>query len=212
MRHRSVTFVESLESRTLLSRADLIAGDRLQLQNAFTQLQTDRQARFDTLRQDRLDIATARQNAPALRQTAIAAFNSHVSQRNTQLLSDQQSILTARSSGLAKINTAIQAVRAAVGNPTDMAAAQQQLALERATMTAQLRTLSAQYRSHANQWRSTLTSDQHTMALYVYGGPAVINAINNYHSDWNQYREILRIDHRNIAIATLQLQRDLGNA
>lgn len=211
MARRSPAMVESLESRTLLSRADLIAGDRLQLQNAFAQLQADRQARFETLRQDRLDIAAARQNSPAQRQAAVASFNSHLSQRNTELAADQKAILNARSGGLAKINTALAAVRDARGNPTDLAAARQQLALERATMTAQLRSLASQYRSHARQWNSTLAADRRTLASFSAGGPQVLQAVRNYQSDWSQYREILRIDRRNIAFATLQLQRDMGN-
>lgn len=212
MHRASRMFIESLESRTLLSRADLILGDRLQLLNARNQLQTDIQARIDTLRQDRLDIATARQNAPARRQAALAALNSHITQRNTQLASDQQAILAARTGGLAKVNAAIEAVRAAQGNPTELAAAQQQLALERATMTAQLRTLSQQYQSHARQWKTTITSDQRTLNSFARGGPDVIQAVQQHQSDWFRYREILRVDRRNVAIAWMQLQRDLGLA
>lgn len=212
MHRASRMFIESLESRTLLSRADLILGDRLQLLNARNQLQTDIQARIDTLRQDRLDIATARQNAPARRQAALATLNSHITQRNTQLASDQQAILAARTSGLAKVNAAIEAVRAAHGNPTDLAAAQQQLALERATMTAQLRSLSQQYQTHARQWKSTITSDQRTLNSFARGGPEVIQAVQQHQSDWFRYREILRVDRRNVAIAWMQLQQDLGQA
>lgn len=209
MANRSRSFVESLESRVLLSRADLILGDRLQLQSARDQLAVNVQARAAALLQDRIDIVNAWKNVPVARKAAIDAFNGHVAARNTQLGADQQAILNARSGGLAKINTAIEAVRAAVGNPVALAAARDQLALERATMTAQLRSLSATYRSHVSSWRSTLASDQHTMALFTRGGSAVINAVDQHRSDWFRYRDILRVDRRNVAIAFARLQFDL---
>ncbi|MCC6422889.1 MAG: hypothetical protein IT447_05375 [Phycisphaerales bacterium] len=211
MANRSRSFIESLESRVLLSRADLILGDRLQLQSARDQLTADTQTRAATLQQDRINIVNAWHNMPTARLAAINAFNSHVSARNTQLGNDQQAILNARTSGLAKVNIAIEAVRAAAGNPAALATAQQQLALERATMTAQLRSLSATYRSHAASWRSTLASDQHTMALFTRGGSAVINANEQYKSDWSRFREILRVDRRNVSIAFARLQFHLGN-
>ncbi|MCC7350836.1 MAG: hypothetical protein IT446_09725 [Phycisphaerales bacterium] len=211
MASRSRTFVESLESRVLLSRADLILGDRLQLQAARDQLAADMQARAVTLHQDNLNLTAAWRNVAVARRAAVDTLNSHLAARNTQLRADQQSILSARSSGLAKVNLAIEAVRAAAGNPVALAAAREQLALERATMAAQLRSLSATYRSHVASWRSTISTDQHNIALFVRGGSAVIRAVDQQRSDWFRFREILRVDRRNVALAFARLQFHLGN-